>query len=170
MAHDVSLRPWKLSDADRFFEILNNDAFIYFPIRPKTVEEEHSYLAQHIDSSVSRQYNFTVLYQGVIVGSVGIKLDFHRPFIGEVGYFIDEAYWGNGIACEAVKLLEVYAWETLTLHRLEALMRPENIASVRVAEKCGFVKEGRKVHALKTPDGFADAFLFAKIREDSADL
>ena len=166
MAQDVVLRPWELSDAERFYEILNNDAFVYFPVRPKTLDEEYAYLKQHIDSPTSRQYNFTVLYKGLIIGSVGIKLDFHRPHIGEIGYFIDEMYWGKGIACEAVKLLEAYGWNTLKLHRLEVFMRPENTASVRVAEKCGYRKEGLMKEVLMSSDGFKDAYLFAKTKSE----
>ena len=55
----------------------------------------------------------------------------------EIGYRLARPYWGQGYAAEAVLAVRDYAFETLGLSRLIALIDPENVASIRVAEKAG---------------------------------
>jgi ribosomal-protein-alanine N-acetyltransferase len=98
-----------------------------------------------------------------IVGGIGVKINKHRSFIGEIGYFIDEAYWGQGIATEAVRLLEEICIRELRMTRIELLMLPENVASEKVAIKSGYRKEGLLQKALLHKDGSKrDCLLYAK--------
>ena len=55
----------------------------------------------------------------------------------EVGYRLARECWGKGYATEAARAVRDYGFETLKLPRLISLIDPENIASVRVAEKLG---------------------------------
>lgn len=65
------------------------------------------------------------------------------PVTREIGYrLFDPALAGQGYVSEACHLLVDYLFKTQTYHRLELLTAPENTASVRVAEKCGFRAEG----------------------------
>ncbi len=59
-----------------------------------------------------------------------------------MGYSLDQEHNGKGYTTEAAKLVVKYAFETLNLHRIEAGVMPDNIASIRVLEKAGFHKEG----------------------------
>ncbi len=59
-----------------------------------------------------------------------------RPEV-EIGYRLARKYWGQGYATEALCAVRDYAFNTLGLSRLIALIDPDNIASVRVAEKAG---------------------------------
>jgi ribosomal-protein-alanine N-acetyltransferase len=54
-----------------------------------------------------------------------------------LGYAIHNQFWGRGYAAEAVRALIAFSFGTLRLHRLEANVDPENLASRRVAEKAG---------------------------------
>ena len=56
----------------------------------------------------------------------------------EIGYHIAKAYTGSGYACEAVKAFLVYMAEQLRLEKIWGICLADNIASVRVMEKCGF--------------------------------
>lgn len=65
------------------------------------------------------------------------------PVTREIGYrLFDSALAGQGYASEACRLLVDHLFKTQTYHRLELLIAPENLASVRVAQKCGFTAEG----------------------------
>ena len=55
----------------------------------------------------------------------------------ELGYRLARAHWGRGFATEAALAVRNYAFETLRLPRLVALVDPANTASIRVAEKIG---------------------------------
>lgn len=59
-----------------------------------------------------------------------------------IGYVLDRDFNGKGIMTEAVKFVIDYAFNELSLHRIEAGVMPHNIGSIRVLEKAGFEKEG----------------------------
>jgi RimJ/RimL family protein N-acetyltransferase len=59
-----------------------------------------------------------------------------------MGYWLAERARGRGIATEAVRLLAAWALDVLRIERLELMIHPENFASQRVAERCGFTREG----------------------------
>jgi [ribosomal protein S5]-alanine N-acetyltransferase len=60
----------------------------------------------------------------------------------EMGYTISRAYWGQGLATEAVKALIDFGFEKMNLIRIEAVVLPEHLASARVLEKSGMQFEG----------------------------
>ena len=160
----IQLRLQQISDAQRFYEILNNPNFLYFGSQPKSVEAEIAWLegnAQRIKENT--EWNYTIMKGDIVIGGIGVKINAHRSYIGEIGYFIDEAYWGKGIATEAVRLLEQFCFQELGMTRIELLMLPENIGSEKVAIKNGYLKEGILHKALKHKDGSKrDCYLYAK--------
>ncbi|TWI69554.1 RimJ/RimL family protein N-acetyltransferase [Pseudoduganella lurida] len=76
---------------------------------------------------------------------VGVITHFksRTPTTREIGYrlFATELA-GLGYTSEALRMLADYLFRVHTWHRLEVLAAPENGASVRVAQKCGFTEEG----------------------------
>jgi RimJ/RimL family protein N-acetyltransferase len=66
----------------------------------------------------------------------------------ELGYVVAPAARGRGVATEALRQLTEWAFSELGLERLELLISVENEASKRVAERCGYVREGvlRSLH------------------------
>ena len=160
----ITLRLQQIRDAQRFFEILNNPNFLYFGSQPDSIEAEIAWLEGNDKRFREHQEcNYTILKGEEIVGGIGVKINQHRSFIGEIGYFIDEAYWGQGIATEAVRLLEEICNRELRMTRFELLMLPENIGSEKVAIKSGYSKEGILKKALVHKDGSKrDCYLYAK--------
>jgi [ribosomal protein S5]-alanine N-acetyltransferase len=74
-----------------------------------------------------------------VIGYCGLS---HFPDVGgqpevEVGYRLARAYWGRGYATEAARAVRDYAFNTLKLPRLIAIVDPQNVASIHVAEKLG---------------------------------
>lgn len=69
-----------------------------------------------------------------------------------------------GIATEAVRQLEKIGFEQLDLHRIAILMDTRNLASERVAQKCGYKKEGTMEKVHRIGEDYYDCFLYAKIR------
>ncbi len=60
----------------------------------------------------------------------------------EVGYAMARNEWGKGYATEAIKAIVEYGFAEMNLNRIEAFITPGNVASIRVLEKIGFIKEG----------------------------
>jgi RimJ/RimL family protein N-acetyltransferase len=75
------------------------------------------------------------------VGSVSLQ-DFEHGN-ATMRYWLAPAARGRGLATCAVRLLAGWAFRELALARLWLQIEPENVASQRVAERCGFVREGR---------------------------
>jgi ribosomal-protein-alanine N-acetyltransferase len=161
----VEIRYQRLKDAQRFFEILINPHFIYFGSKMKSVDEEKKWLAKNPARRKNNiEWNYTILYDGQAIGGIGFKINQFRKYIGEIGYFIDERYWGKGITTKAVKLIEAEGFKKIGLKRIEILMRPENKASEKVAIKSGYRKEGLLRKYIKDKKGkMRDVLLYAKI-------
>lgn len=78
-----------------------------------------------------------------------------------VGYWLAAGARGRGVATRTTRLLARWAFEQLAVARLELVCDPANLASQRVAERCGFVREG--VLRSHTPfrDGRRDSMIFS---------
>jgi len=85
---------------------------------------------------------------------------------GQVGYWIDNAYAGQGVMPTAVALVCDYCMREMGLHRIEIAIRPENTASLRVVEKLGFTEVGYAPHYLHIDGGWRDHRLFAITAEE----
>jgi ribosomal-protein-alanine N-acetyltransferase len=81
---------------------------------------------------------------GKVIGFCGIK---YLPEIDlpEVGYRYLKEYWGRGIGTEAAQACVDFAREDLGIKKLIALIMPENIGSIKLAEKLG-MKKGPAIH------------------------
>ena len=60
----------------------------------------------------------------------------------ELGYVVVREARGRGVATEALRLLTEWAFAEAGMLRLELLISVDNAASKRVAERCGYVREG----------------------------
>jgi ribosomal-protein-alanine N-acetyltransferase len=86
---------------------------------------------------------FAVRYEGRLVGQVTVDNIVRGAMrSGHLGYWIDRAVAGRGIASLAVALVCDHAFGPVGLHRLQADIRPENRSSRRLVERLGFRQEG----------------------------
>jgi [ribosomal protein S5]-alanine N-acetyltransferase len=87
-------------------------------------------------------YAVVLKTSGDVAGDCGlVKQDINGSMELEVGYHMRPDLWGRGLATEAPRGCMNYAFETLRTKRLVSMIRPENIASRRVAEKNGLKLE-----------------------------
>ena len=86
---------------------------------------------------------YAIVSEGKAIGGIDLTLmeDVHSTQ-AELGYWLNPAFWGNGIMTEAVRRICAEAFEKLPVNRIQAQVFGENIASFRVLEKCGFQREG----------------------------
>lgn len=160
----LRIRYQQVGDAKRFYEILTHPDFVLFPANPASINAEKRFLRTNKELRAKNMaHNYAILLLNKVVGGIGIKVDQHRPYIGEIGYFVDREYWGKGIAPAAVQLIETVCFEELGMHRIEIITLKQNKASMRVAEKCGYRKEGIQRQKVKHEGKWADVYLFAKV-------
>lgn len=153
-----------VKDAADFLRILKNPNFIYFFVNVNSLAEEKAALRRNTERRKNNEsWNYTFLYKNKVVGGGGIRINRTRPYIGEIGYFLEEKYWGRGLTTAAVKLMEQEGFNKLGLSRIEILMRPENKASEKVAIKNGYKKEGHLKKYVKDRNGkLHNVYLYAK--------
>lgn len=117
-----------------------------------------------IDSCLSRKPEtlFCIAQDDTAIGSIGftIHTDVER-FSAEIGYWLAEPFWGQGIMTDVLKAVTEYAISTHGLHRVYAMPYEWNPASMRVLEKAGYRCEGRMRHSAFKDGQLIDQFLYA---------
>ncbi|AHH94124.1 GNAT family protein [Kutzneria viridogrisea] len=86
-----------------------------------------------------------------------------------VGYWVASHLVGGGVATAAVALVADHCFGAAGLHRLEATVRPENGASLRVLTKSGFREEGLFQRYLDVAGDWRDHICFALTAEEATD-
>lgn len=104
---------------------------------------------------------------GRYLGSVDlVKINWERRTF-EIAYYLRSSATGNGYMSEAVRALTAIALNDLSANRIELWCDVENVRSMRVAERCGFILEGRLRNRGISLDGAPrDMFVYAIIPGD----
>ena len=103
--------------------------------------------------------------EGLFVGGTGLhRIDWAvRRF--EIGYWVRTGFEGQGLVAEAVRALTRLAFDRLGAARVEIRMDSTNLASRRVAERCGYTLEGVLRQDSLTPAGARrDTCVYARVR------
>jgi RimJ/RimL family protein N-acetyltransferase len=106
-----------------------------------------------------------IVVDGETCGGIGIHPleDVHRR-TAEIGYWLAEPFWGQGIVTGAVRAIIPVAFDRYAIVRLQAGIFANNPASMRVLEKCGFVREAVHKNALTKNGTTMDEVMYAIVR------
>ena len=114
-----------------------------------------------------RALSFAVTVDGVFAGQLTVtNITAGSARWGQVGYWIDRRYAGQGVMPTAVALAVDYCLFELDLHRIEVAIRPENAASLRGGEKLGVTRIGMAPRYLHIDGDWRDHLLFAVTVEE----
>lgn len=83
-----------------------------------------------------------------------------------LGYALDPAAWGRGYATEAAHALLEWAFDALDLNRVQAETDTRNVASARVLQKVGFVREGTLREQCVVDGDVSDTWVFGLLRRE----
>lgn len=84
----------------------------------------------------------------------------------ELGWLIAREHWGHGYATEAAHALLRWAFDTLDLNRVQAEADTRNVASARVLEKLGFVREGTLREDCVVNGDVSDSWVYGLLRRE----
>jgi ribosomal-protein-alanine N-acetyltransferase len=136
------LRSFEELDIDALYEIQRDARYMRFTFWAQSREACAAWLRLYEDSREANGFApWTVVHRSEerVIGWGGLNVDPHSPGWGiEVAYFIHPSYAGRGYATEVVRASLRHGFGDLALPRIGAFARPENRASARVLEKCGF--------------------------------
>ena len=85
---------------------------------------------------------FAIVDDGEFLGLAFAPLIEREARTVELGYVVAPSARGRGVGTEALRLLTEWVFSTLGAERIELLIGVDNEASKRVAERCGYVREG----------------------------
>ncbi|MEQ1798861.1 MAG: GNAT family protein [Lacibacter sp.] len=143
---DFILRPWSLNDLDSLVSNANN----YNIARFLTDGFPHPYTKANGIAFITMAtkddpiHIFAIEVNGQAVGGIGIhpQSDIMKKN-AELGYWLGEDYWGNGIITKAIIQMIDFGFKTYDITRIYARPFGTNLASQRVLEKAGFKLEAR---------------------------
>lgn len=134
------LRPTTAADAARAFEIQsdwNVTRMLRMASFPPDRDAIASWFAEHRrEWEAGEAYRFAIERDGRLIGIVDI--DEIAGAEGELGYWLEQAAWGQGYALEAARAVVAFAFGAPALQRLRSAHAVDNIASGNVLTKLGF--------------------------------
>lgn len=162
----VYLRPITVEDTDMAVRWRNMpnvvENFIYR--KPISREVHLSWLENKVFKGLVHQFVICRNEGDRPLGIVYLQNFEEKNRKAESGIYIgEEQAYGKGIGTEAIKLLCGYAFETLGMHKVVARVLAYNIASIRVHEKAGYVREAYLREELFIDGKYEDLILLGAI-------
>ena len=162
------VREWAADDLHSLVRHANNRQ-VWLNLRdrfphPYTEANGREFLARVLQQQPASVWAIEV--DGEAAGGIGVvQLTDVERVSAEIGYWLGEQYWGRGVMTEAVRAVTGEAFRRLELRRIFALPFADNVGSIRVLEKAGYVLEGRlRQSAIK--DGVVrDQLMYGAYRE-----
>ena len=168
----LRLRPPRPCDADGVFALFSHPEVMRFWSRPpmRSAAEAESYVKEITRGFERREFiNWLIadLHSDAAMGVCTLyALDPKHLHCG-VGYALHPDHQGKGLGREAVNGACQFAQNTLGFHRVEADVHPDNLASKRLLEACGFRYEGRLRQRFVTASEIQDSDVFGRIGQAS---
>jgi len=137
---------------------------------PDSIAESEDYLRKYIDQQnhkPRKEYGFCMsLFNNEPIGLIGLSNGLNKFMNAELWFKLYPEYWGRGYVTEAALAVLKFAFEELAIHRIEAGVATENIASIKVLEKIGMQREGMRRKILPIKGEWKDNFHYAILEED----
>jgi ribosomal-protein-alanine N-acetyltransferase len=162
------LRPFRRGDEDSLAENISNENIARSTLRipyPYEKRDARSWIGHNLRLGRLKnrsEIHFAIDVNGSVVGGIGLeKMDGYEA---EIGYWLGETYWGQGIMTSALDLVTGYGFAELGLGKISAYVFPSNKASMRVLEKAGYQFKGRLISHYSKEGKPVDSMLFTKYR------
>ena len=145
------VRPLEISDAQAFFKMDNNpNVHKYLWQKPVlTIDETLSTIKSVQDQYVNHKIGrFAAVLKSTneFIGWVGIKFNTdivnNKTNFYDIGYRLDEPFWGQGYATEASFAWLDYGFQIMKIQNMEAAAHIDNVASNKILDKIGMTNTG----------------------------
>jgi [ribosomal protein S5]-alanine N-acetyltransferase len=164
----VLLRAPRARDCAEFLARVAASRALHAPfVQPPASRRAFSaYLARSSQSDFSAHF-VCRCEDDAIVGVFNLSQIFLGPFRSAyLGYYAFAPFAGRGYMTQGLRLTLRYAFGELRLHRVEANLQPNNVASRALVQRCGFTQEGYSPRYLKIGGRWRDHERWALIKED----
>ncbi|TQV73652.1 GNAT family N-acetyltransferase [Aliikangiella marina] len=166
----LTMRAMEVKDAPEVYRYRNQpDVMIFQGWTPQSADEVKAYaesMNERAIAAAGHWYQVVLDYQGIIVGDVAFCIETEHEQQAELGIAIDTQYQKLGFAQEATRGLVDYLFTTHNLHRIHVSIDPQNHASRKLIERCGFRFEGHLKKAVWFKGQWCDDLILAILREE----
>lgn len=129
----------------------------------------HPYFYEDACKFIKSQDSFTkaIEIEGEVVGSISInQKDDVNCKNAELGYWIGEPFWNNGVMTEAINQMVIMAFNELNIIKIYAEPFEGNVASCRVLEKSGFKLEAILKNNIFKNNEIKDSYVYSIFKGD----
>ncbi len=164
----VTIRPPTLRDWPAFQAAVRRSRALHRRwVAPPNTRKKFEAYVKRMASDLHRGFLVVLLPSGDLVGAIHLNNLIRGPLQGAfLGYYAFAPHAGKGLMREGMRLVLKHAFQKLRLHRLEANIQPGNHASIRLARRCGFVREGFSRRYLKVGGRWRDHERWAVLAEN----
>ncbi len=165
----IELVPAAARDADDYVALIEENRaalvrWMGWAETSRSREDVLAFIASDVACRADRSgFAFSLRVAGVLAGSIGLHDIVRLHAVGEVGYWLAARFQHRGIMTRAVERIARFALSEYELHRLELLAAVGNAPSRAVAERAGFTLEAILRERLRTPRGFEDCAVYARL-------
>ncbi|AXK44838.1 GNAT family N-acetyltransferase [Brachybacterium saurashtrense] len=171
---EIALRPLRRRDRTAFDRLRRRNAGWLRPWDATDPEDPGRVLDfaslrrwNHQQARLGTSLPLAIRVHGVLAGQITAgPIQYGAVRSAVLGYWIDRDTAGRGVVPRAAALLIDHLFAELGLHRVEATVRPENGASLRVAEKLHLRSEGMRRSAIHVDGAWRDHLVFALTAEE----
>lgn len=112
------------------------------------------------------QFAIELKATGLLIGDCALQVKAEDGQQGEVGFTLDRAYQGQGLALEAISALFEYAFGALKLHRITAICDCRNAGSYRLMARLGMRREAHYLQNFWFKGAWSDEYLYAILQHE----
>lgn len=167
---NLQLSPVRESDAEGVFAETDRSRRFLRQWLPwldgvQTVEDTRKFIGLAIKKRRERQgLTLVIRFQGTCAGIIDLHEIDNVNRCAKMGYWLGESFQGRGLMTRAAEALVFFAFDEMSLNRLEVRVAPENLKSRAIPQRLGFLLEGKLLEAEWLYHHFVDHEVYGMTR------
>lgn len=172
VGEQIEIQLFQQHQKEELFELVNRNRshlrqWLLWVDNRNSVEDFEPIISMWLDNYASQNgFDAGIRDNGALVGMIGLHSIDWKNRSTSIGYFLAEEAQGKGIITKCVKALMGYIFQELDLHRIEIQCAKNNVRSIAIPIRLGFVQEGIKRDGQWLYDHYEDIVTFSYLKSD----
>ncbi len=162
------MRRITVDDIPAMFTLRSNRQLMSYIDRPmaENLDDARTLIEKMEASLVANEgiaWGIAIVGESTMIGTIGFWRITKEHYRAEIGYLLHPDFQRQGIMSEALAAAVDYGFHTMGLHSVEANVNPANVASIRLLESAGFVREAYFRENYFWNGTFLDSAIYSKL-------